>query len=249
MVNVVPSQNGKFLFFEGFVPIRCGITTTAFGDCNSYQLLQKNIHVKKRFYEIKEIVKANCYFRVMPEHSNNVFVAAENGNQENFPKCDAIIYDPRDFRDNIKPVALIPTGDCPIIIITDGKTIGLVHSGHKGTKLNIAKLMIKKFTQFFDAKPQNIKAIIWPGICGDCYQVGEEFYEIFPGYVYPFANGHHIYLAEVIRDQLLNCGILRHHIAVLKNFCSYHYQQNGNHTFYSARRQNKGGNIVFAAPL
>lgn len=92
----------------------------------------------------------------------------------------------RQFVDGIVtdiPGALLTVfgGDCPPVYIIDPKrkAAGLVHAGWKGTLGKIPQVAIAQMTVKFGCDPADMYAAIGPGICRDCYEMGDEVYEAF----------------------------------------------------------------------
>ncbi len=112
---------------------------------------------------------------IMPrqEHTANVIDVDTNNN--NFPVgIDGIITQE-------KGIALaINTADCVPILLFDpaAKVIGAVHSGWRGTIGHIAvkavNLMIEK-----GASRSDLKVIMGPSICTNCFEVGHEVASLF----------------------------------------------------------------------
>ena len=72
-------------------------------------------------------------------------------------------------------------GDCPSVYIVDPvkKCAGLVHAGWKGTLGKIPEVAISRMTLEFGCEPADMYATIGPGICQDCYEMGDEVYDAF----------------------------------------------------------------------
>lgn len=72
-------------------------------------------------------------------------------------------------------------GDCPPVYIIDPKrrAAGLVHAGWKGTLGKIPQVAIAQMTVKFGCDPADMYAAIGPGICADCYEMGDEVYDAF----------------------------------------------------------------------
>jgi polyphenol oxidase len=66
--------------------------------------------------------------------------------------------------------------DCYPIVLWDAthRAAGLVHAGWRGTAAGVARAAIRAMTAEFSSRPEDIRAGIGPGICGKCYEVGEE---------------------------------------------------------------------------
>ncbi|MBQ6370216.1 MAG: peptidoglycan editing factor PgeF [Firmicutes bacterium] len=122
-------------------------------------------------------------------------------------------------------------GDCPPVYIADPvrKTIGLVHAGWKGTLGKIPAEAIRRMSERFGSDPQDIYAAIGPGICVDCYEMGDEVYDQFSDQWgrsaadrifrrYP-SGKYHLDLREANRMTLLEAGVRADRIAV-SNVCT-----------------------------
>ena len=65
--------------------------------------------------------------------------------------------------------------DCPSVYIADPvrKAIGLVHAGWKGTLGRIPEVAVANMVVRFGCDPADMYAAIGPGICRDCYEMGD----------------------------------------------------------------------------
>jgi YfiH family protein len=88
---------------------------------------------------------------------------------------------------NEKQVALVTFfADCVPLLLYDPKerVIAAVHSGWRGTVMQIAKKGVEKMAEDFGSRRENILACIGPSIGPCCYEVGEEvvsaFLQVFP---------------------------------------------------------------------
>ena len=163
----------------------------------------------------------------------------------------------RQFVDGIVtdiPDALLTVfgGDCPPVYIVDPKrkAAGLVHAGWKGTLGKIPQVAIAQMTVKFGCDPADMYAAIGPGVCRDCYEMGDEVYDAFADqwsredadlilsrYPAKDAEGneipggkYHLDLREANRLTLLRAGVPANHIAV-SNVCTMCNVD----TFYSYR--------------
>ena len=67
-------------------------------------------------------------------------------------------------------------GDC-VALVFYVKGVGLIsHAGWRGTAKSMAKVSVEKLIKETKCEAKDIKAIIGPSICFDCYEVGEEVY-------------------------------------------------------------------------
>ena len=106
-------------------------------------------------------------------------------------------------------VALFATyADCyPIVLWDAGKKVaGLAHAGWRGTRAGVAKSAVDFMRDEYGAR--HIVAGIGPGICGRCYEVGEEVASQFDArFVNPGSGGRWLLdLAAANRAQLLDAG-------------------------------------------
>ena len=132
-------------------------------------------------------------------------------------------------------------GDCPPVYIVDPvrDAIGLVHAGWKGTLGKISAVAIAQMTINYGSKPSDMYAAIGPGICKDCYEVGDEVYGAFANEwgkgeadkilsLYPATDEegreiprgkYHLDIREANKMTLLEAGVPEDHIAV-SNVCT-----------------------------
>ena len=148
--------------------------------------------------------------------------------------------------------------DCPSVYIADPvkKCIGLVHAGWKGTLGKIPAVAIAQMLLNYGCDPADMYAAIGPGICRDCYEMGDEVYDsfasewskedadrIFSRYIVDADNPaakddgeaargwkYHLDLREANKMTLMRAGIPEDHIAV-SNVCT----MCNSDTFYSYR--------------
>jgi YfiH family protein len=74
-------------------------------------------------------------------------------------------------------VALFATyADCYPIVLWDPehRSAALAHAGWRGTVARVGPAALKAMRDEYGTDPAHVKAGIGPGICGGCYEVGEE---------------------------------------------------------------------------
>ncbi|MCR4624539.1 MAG: peptidoglycan editing factor PgeF [Lachnospiraceae bacterium] len=71
--------------------------------------------------------------------------------------------------------------DCVPVFIADikEKVVAASHAGWKGTVENIVKATVEKMVSELGCDPRNMKAVIGPSICKDCYEVSKDVAERF----------------------------------------------------------------------
>ena len=175
------------------------------------------------------------------KHTNYVYVASEE--DLGVSVTDALH---RQYVDGIVtdiPGALLTAygGDCPPVYIVDPvrKVSGLVHAGWKGTLAKIPQVAVAQMRVKFGCDPADMYAAIGPGVCRDCYEMGDEVYEAFAAQWsaadadrilsrYPAKDGdgkeipggkYHLDLREANRMTLERAGIPSGRIAV-SNVCT-----------------------------
>ena len=153
------------------------------------------------------------------------------------------------FVTNLPGVAIgVRTADCVPVLLYDpvNRVIAAVHSGWKGTVLQISRRTIQLMGERFGSRPADLQVVIGPAIGPDSFQVGEEVVEKFrdagfpmpkiwsfqgTGDGSPMSGGHHIDLFEANRWILETCGIRPENIRV---HALDTYQDP---SFFSARRE------------
>ena len=146
----------------------------------------------------------------------------------------------------------VNTADCVPIVLVDevAHVIAVVHSGWKGTVGRIVALTVKKMIEC-GAEVGDIKAVMGPCICGDCFEVGPEVVEQFElnGFdnehviLRNYGERHHINLPQACRQALLEVGVRDENISLPK-----HCSRCNPNTFFSARRLgiNSGRTLTLA---
>ena len=142
----------------------------------------------------------------------------------------------------------VRTADCIPILLYDEThhAVAAIHSGWKGTIKRISQKVIFRMRQEYGTAAGELRAVIGPGICKDCFQVGEEVVGFFHEMDFPIeriyswngakkdrnmSTGHHIDLFEANRFLLCQSGVPETRIHVC-GLCTY--EDEG---FYSARRE------------
>jgi len=100
--------------------------------------------------------------------------------------------------------------DCYPIVLWDPqlKVAGLVHAGWRGTRAGVAAAAVSFMRDEYGSSPARIKAGIGPGICGRCYEVGEEVASQFDQrFVTPQSPRFLLDLAAANRAQLEGLGV------------------------------------------
>lgn len=153
----------------------------------------------------------------------------------------------------------VRSADCIPVLLYDPvkKAAAVVHSGWRGTVAKILRNVINKMSSTYGTMPSDVLAVIGPGICADCFQVGEDValnfkeagFEINslwsfrgPKIGKGMEGGHHIDLKEACRQTLVESGLKNENIQITP-LCTYE----DNHLLYSARKEGIecGRNITY----
>ncbi len=128
----------------------------------------------------------------------------------------------------------VKTADCIPIFVWDERknVIAALHSGRKGTELNITSKAIDIFIHDFKSDPAEIHVELGPAICGNCYPVERKTFAEFvhkTGVEQAFPN---LDLKKVLKNKLKNIGILSenildHQICTKEDSRYFSYRENG----------------------
>lgn len=132
-------------------------------------------------------------------------------------------------------------GDCtPIIFYCRGVAI-IAHAGWRGTVQGMAKKCVKILVENYGFNPKDIKAVIGPAICFNCYEVGTDVYEGLyrtiknPLGYFKEENGRlFVDLKGINRQQLMEAGVDMVDVCPFCTAC-------GKKLFYSYRYENHTG--------
>lgn len=162
-------------------------------------------------------------------HSDKVFVAKE-ASASDIDGYDSVIT-------NVPKLAIaLSVADClPIVLIDQqSKSIGLIHAGWKGLKKGIIAKTVEAMIKEYGSQPKNIRAIIGPSVCVDCYEVGDKFLENFDEKFYMLKNDMtFLDLAAIAKSQLDYLGIdsvEKNRICVSENTNFFSYRRDNGKT-------------------
>ncbi len=106
-------------------------------------------------------------------------------------------------------VLSIRTADCFAILLADHQigAVAAVHAGWRGTAGRIAFRAVKRMVDEFGSRPEEIEALIGPGIASCCFEVGPETASQFDEQFVRDGEKPHVDLAGANRAQLLEAGL------------------------------------------
>ena len=135
------------------------------------------------------------------------------------------------------------TADCPPLFLCDPekRVAAIAHCGWRGICRGIVSNTVAEMTDRFGVKPEDIVAAFGPGICSECYEVGEDLTAAFSNCFSPpeitalfraKQNGKYLLdLKKAITFELLRTGILPGNIHD-SGICSYESEE------YASYRRN-----------
>ena len=142
--------------------------------------------------------------------------------------------------------------DCVPLYFVDPvhRSIGLSHSGWRGTVGRMGQVTLQRMTEEFETDPSDVIAAIGPSICQDCYEVSEDVIEQFQRafsqehwdeLYYKKENGkYQLNLWKANEIVMLEAGVKKENIAVT-NICTC---CNSDILFSHRASQGKRGNLA-----
>lgn len=143
----------------------------------------------------------------------------------------------------------VSTADCIPILLYDGThhACCAVHAGWRGTVKRIVQKAVEALASTYGTSPQQLKAVIGPGISLKSFEVGDEVYEQFAQAGFDMARiackyeKWHIDLWECNKRQLMEVGVPETDIHVA-GICTYIHHDD----FFSARRLGINSGRIFS---
>lgn len=133
----------------------------------------------------------------------------------------------------------VSTADCiPILLYApEVRAVSAIHAGWRGTVARIAEVTVRAMQTAYDARPEQMRAVIGPGISLESFEVGNEVYNAFlearfdmPAISKKLTKWH-INLFECNRLQLIASGLSPENIHI-DGTCTFLHPER----FFSARR-------------
>lgn len=202
----------------------------------------KESFIKTKEESLKQLANENknliCnYLKINPNnllhpkqvHGDNIEFVTKN--KKEYPQTDALILN------NTTNAIYLNFADCTPVVLYDFRKniIAIAHAGWRGTVLKIAAKTISKM----NSNPQDIKALIGPNICFNCFETSEEIALelkktlINPDGLFLEKNGkYYADLKGVNARQLYEAGVKEVDICPYCTYCN-------NDLFFSYRKENK----------
>jgi YfiH family protein len=119
---------------------------------------------------------------------------------------------------------LLTVADCfPVIVYEpDARMVAVVHCGWRGTVASILPRAVARLIRESGGRASELRAGIGPGICGDCYEVGQDVVRAaraagLDSHVSADADLAHwrFDIGAALQQQLLDAGVAADHISEL----------------------------------
>jgi polyphenol oxidase len=229
----------EFTVFNN-LPFLKVISTTKLFSANAENLSDKSS--RDRFFRnnlsVLAGIKQEFIFWPNQVHGDEIAILGKGEKSEKLSKirADSIITAERGVL-----IGIFTADCCPVILASqDGKAIGAVHSGWKGTILRNIEKTIGKMCSEYSIKPQSLRAAIGPSIGNCCYSVLKSRLDLFTKefdgmsqFIYSKNNKDFVDLKGLNKAMLLAAGLKKENIEV-SNICTscdlqqcYSYRRDG----------------------
>lgn len=209
-----------------------GASAGAYSSLNfSYKVEDNPHHVSSNVTKGKRLLGVKDVIRGRLNHGTRV-VIVNDGDDSPSSSYDALITQRPDLG------LLITHADCQATILYDPviHVIANVHCGWRGNIENIYQKTVTMMKERFSTKPENLLACISPSLGPD----SAEFVNFKTEWPEPFwqfqVKPTYFDLWSLSEHQLIQCGLLPHHIEVAR-LCTYVSPQD----FFSYRREKRSG--------
>lgn len=252
---------------HGFSTKLGGVST---GDCASMNLSfhrgdnsESVMENHKRFAKAVGYDYRNLVFSDQVHTTNIRVVKAEDKGkgiirESDIKETDGLITQDKDV------VLMTFFADCVPLFFYDPvkETVGLSHSGWRGTVMKMGQCTVEAMKREFQTKPEDLYVVIGPSICQSCYEVSEdvaeEFKKSFRPEHYesilmekeiPAEKGHKKYQLDLWQANkiiLEDAGILTEHIQISGMCTCCHKDELFSHRATNGRRGNLAAVITLA---
>ncbi len=230
---------------HGFPNRKNGYSKEAYSSLNfSYSHCDDEEGVKKNYEKLANAFSIDSYHYGKQTHSKNVTLIDENTTEIFFQDNDGFVSD-------LDTTLFTYHADCGSVFIYDLKKdcFGMLHSGWRGTSLNITKNALSLMIEKYGSNPEDIIIGIGPSICYDCFEVDLDVAQIFidKGYI-DFVkykcktDKYYVDIKNILKAQCLEMGVPLKNIEIASQ-CTMCDEEE----FFSHRRSgiNRGTHIGF----
>lgn len=168
-----------------------------------------------------------------PVHGVNIEKVVKGKNF--YLKTDGLLLDKKETS------AFMNFGDCTPLVFYCKDVAMISHAGWQGTVGEMAKISVKKLVDEYNFNPKDIKVVIGPTICMDCYEVGYDVYSSLyktvnnhKGLFLEKNNKYFVDLKNINKQQLIESGVEQIDVCPFCTACA-------EKLFYSYRHENHTG--------
>lgn len=216
----------EFTIFRPYADrIICGVTTKKLG----------SFHDKDKDFtsQIAKLPISNNPIFSNQLHGDGVIIVNESPQQQF--EGDAFITNKKNL-----PLA-IKVADCQGMVIFDTKTntIAAIHSGWRGSVLNIVGKTVNKMSEVFKSNPSDLIVGISHSLGPCCAEFSDPKTEL-PESVHPFIRGRNVDLWSLSLKQLTDAGVPENQIEMIRECTKCKTD-----SYFSHRNKDKGRMAVF----
>ncbi|MBN1634651.1 MAG: peptidoglycan editing factor PgeF [Ignavibacteria bacterium] len=218
------------------VSTRIGGVSEMFYDLNlSYRVGDSNENVRmnrKIFFNYLKIDESRLVFQNQIHGSNSFYTE----------KSAFIINNDALYTDKRNLYLCLTIADClPVFLYHPGGIIAAIHSGWRGSHLQIAYKTVIKICKHFAFDASELTAYIGPGLSAENFEVGREVAELFDRDVIRNREGKYFFDNKLEnKNQLVKAGVKEINIEV-SEYCTFKEKK----LFHSYRRDgNRAGRML-----
>lgn len=183
-------------------------------------------HVRENYRRFCAAIGTDCGKIVKTHQVHKDLVRPVTGSDIIFDVCESAPYEADGLITDVSGLCLtVYSADCVPVLLYDParRCVAAVHSGWRGTALNIAGKAIQQMVRDYGCRVENILAAVGPGISRCCFETHSDVPQAMIDAFGPMAQPHiaalengkfHVDLKGIIRSCLLDAGVTAEHIAV-----------------------------------
>lgn len=228
--------HGVFTRSGGVSPPPCSGLNLAFSTEDDEANIRENLTLVEKCLGIGPLA-----FAGQVHGDQSLVVRAEDGYAPRSPAEVKTGYDAL-ITPDLTPL-LIKLADCQGVMLFDPETeaLALVHSGWRGSVLNILGRTVNRVEKEFGVEPSNLLAGIGPSL-GPCCAEFKNYESELPENFWKHRKGFDFDFWSISRDQLTEAGLRPEHIEI-SGICT----KCGSEGFYSYRGERTTGRFGLAA--
>ena len=207
-----------------------GVSASPFTGLNlSFSVGDDPAAVSQNREEVKRHLNVQYLASAVQVHGDQVTVVEDISCDQEYKDIDALVSGQKGVG------LLIQQADCQAVLLHDPhcKVIGAVHSGWKGSVVNVIAKTVKAMQENFGTSPENLRAVISPSLgpcCAEFVHYAKEFPEPFHRWQ---VTANYFDFWAISRWQLSEAGLRNDHIEAI-GICTM-----CNQNFFSYRRATK----------